>query len=41
MTMKSKLSTAALLAVVATGALATTSAHAGWLFVPENGKHVL
>jgi hypothetical protein len=36
MSMKSKLSTTALLALVAMGALATTSAKAGWLFVPEN-----
>jgi len=38
MTLKSKLSMAALLAVVATSGLATTSANAGWLFVPENGS---
>jgi hypothetical protein len=38
MTLKSKLSTAALLAVVAASGLATTSANAGWLFVPENGS---
>ena len=36
MTMKSKLTTTALFALVAMSALATTSANAGWIFVPEN-----
>ena len=38
MPLKSKLSTAALLAVVAASGLATTSANAGWIFVPENAS---
>ena len=36
MTMKSKLTTTALFALVAMSALATTSANAGWYSVPEN-----
>jgi len=36
MSMKSKLATTALLALVATGALATTNANAFVLYIPEN-----